>query len=382
MDADSIMTSRQRRLVGYGMASAGILVVGILLAVMITLLVFVLRRVESAVAPLVIGLFLSFSLRPVFDRVRRFFMRLGLKSARWVNAITVTVFLLPLGTTVVALFWWLGCYGVNQISSFCATLPGLWNRLLESFPKLASLINSAGVAPESFLKDQLPQFVLSHMGQLASLKNLVSTWLFALFFSICFLVRPLKTGRIVDEFKALPILSGENWDFLGKQLHAFEGIMSVYLPKQIGINIFEGIVGAIGLWFLDIPYGGILGFLMGFLNIIPVYGTVAMLPVVLLISLFGDGGCWMKFWFSLVIWAVVESADLILPNKVHGDDMNLSPAVIVFSFLFWSALISPIWGMILAIPLSAFSISLWESVKELVKRNYYKENNNVEERRS
>jgi len=370
MDIDSIMTSRQRRVVGYGLASAGILVVGILLAVMITLLIFVLRRVESAVAPLIIGLFLSFSLRPAFDHVRRLCMRMGLKSIRWVNTVALAAFLLPLGFSAVALFWWLGCYGVNQISSFCSTLPGLWSRFLENFPKLASLIGSSGVSPESFLKVQLPQYALSHVGQLASLTNLISTWLFAIFFSVCFLIRPLKTGRIVDEFRSLPLLSRENWDFLGKQLRDFEGIMSVYLPKQIAINIFEGAIGAIGLSLLDIPYGGILGFMMGFLNIIPVYGTVAMLPIVLLVALFGDGGCWMKFWFSLVIWAVVECADLILPNKIHGDSMNLSPAVIVLSFLFWSALISPVWGMILAIPLSAFSIGLWESVKELIRRNW------------
>jgi len=370
MNVDSIMTSRQRRVVGYGLASAGILVVGILLAVMIALLIFVLRRVESAVAPLIIGLFLSFSLRPAFDHVRRFCMRMGFKSVRWVNAVALAVFLLPLGFSAVALFWWLGFYGVNQISSFCSTLPGLWRRLLESFPKLAGLIGSSGVSPEAFLKVQLPQYALSHVGQLASLTNLISTWLFAIFFSVCFLIRPLKTGRIVDEFSSLPLLSRENWDFLGKQLRTFEEIMSVYLPKQIGINVFEGALGAIGLWLLDIPYGGLLGFLMGFFNIIPVYGTVAMLPIVLLVALFGDGGCWFKFWFSLVIWAVVEGADLILPNKIHGDDMNLSPAFIVFSFLFWSALISPVWGMILAIPLSAFSISLWESVKELIRRNW------------
>lgn len=140
--------------------------------------------------------------------------------------------------------------------------------------------------------------------------------------------------------------------------------MTKYFPIQLGINLFEGVVGAFALWGIGVPSGPILGFLMGFMNIIPLVGTFLMLPVVLAVAYFCDGGSLRLVGCAFGMWAIVEAIDLFLPPRLHGKEMNLPAGVTVFSFLFWGAVIDPIWGMILAIPLTAFAIALLESIKE------------------
>lgn len=379
---DTIISPRLRRWVGYGLASAGVLVVGLLIAVLLALAVFLFRRVECAVAPLVVGLFLSFALRPAFEWVRESCRGRGL-SRRWANiAAVLAVVLLPLALVIGGVAAWLVCFGgMDQILSFCAAIPELCRGLIEKVPKLAAAVNSAGVDPDTFFRDKLPRYFINHVGLFSSVTALISTGAFSVVFATCFLLTPLRLSRIVDEARSFPMFSKEGCDFVAGQVQNFENVMSVYLPKQIGINLFEGFIGAAVLCVIGVPYGFVLGFLMGFLNVIPVFGTVAMLPVVLLVAILGEGGCWLRLWFALAGWALVEALDLVLPNMVHGRDMHLSPGVIVFSFLFWGALISPVWGMLLAIPLSAFSVMLWESVKEFFRQKYGKNLHEKNERR-
>ena len=72
--------------------------------------------------------------------------------------------------------------------------------------------------------------------------------------------------------------------------------------------------------------------------------------------------------YALCGWAVVEAIDLLVPPLVHGKEMKLPAGVTVFSFLFWGAIIDPVWGMILAIPLTAFSIGFIKAIKRFLER--------------
>ena len=49
--------------------------------------------------------------------------------------------------------------------------------------------------------------------------------------------------------------------------------------------------------------------------------------------------------------------------KIQGDKTGLGYAVVIFSFFFWSTVLGPLLGMLLAIPLSAFCVVLWRAVK-------------------
>ena len=49
---------------------------------------------------------------------------------------------------------------------------------------------------------------------------------------------------------------------------------------------------------------------------------------------------------------------------IQGKRTGLGFAGVIFSFLFWSAVFKSLLGLLLAIPLSAFCLVLWRTVKE------------------
>jgi predicted PurR-regulated permease PerM len=65
------------------------------------------------------------------------------------------------------------------------------------------------------------------------------------------------------------------------------------------------------------------------------------------------------------VWAMGQFLDgyLITP-KIQGDKTGLGYAGVIFSFFFWGLVFQSLLGLLLAIPLSAFCIVLWNALKE------------------
>jgi predicted PurR-regulated permease PerM len=98
---------------------------------------------------------------------------------------------------------------------------------------------------------------------------------------------------------------------------------------------------------------------------VPLFGTVVVLPFALLIAYFGDGGGVFVLSAVVGIWAMGQFLDgyLITP-KIQGDKTGLGYAGVIFSFFFWGLVFQSLLGLLLAIPLSAFCIVLWNALKE------------------
>lgn len=380
------MSERQKRIVGYGMTSIGVLGVVLLASVIVVACWFAGRQLGAVLKPLVLGLLFSCIFKNIFVWARNVISFGHCKSLEqlreedgtdWAGIIVVVVTILVVGSLCGWVMYRFGSAIMGQVSALGSNLPVIVDNFMKDTPWLRELLQNSGVDVQALLK-KLPGYFLEHTGSLVTVKDAVSTWMFAGIFCYCFLENPLRGSMIGNELKALPMFSGWGMKFFEEQFDKFCDTMTKYFPKQILINfVIEGLAGGFGLMFLGVPFGFVLGFLMGALNIIPLYGTVVVLPVVLLVAKFGNGGSVSLMVASLSIWALVQIADVVLPMVVHGKAMKLSTGVIIFSFLFWGAVISPIWGMILAIPLSAFSIGLWRSLKGCLAHSLEEENGNV-----
>ena len=65
------------------------------------------------------------------------------------------------------------------------------------------------------------------------------------------------------------------------------------------------------------------------------------------------------------VWAAGQIADgYAITPLIQGQRTGLGFAGVIFSFLFWSAVFKSLLGLLLAIPLSAFCLVLWRTVKE------------------
>jgi predicted PurR-regulated permease PerM len=120
----------------------------------------------------------------------------------------------------------------------------------------------------------------------------------------------------------------------------------------------------LGFALVGLPYGFLIGFMLGVLNLVPLFGTVVCLPVAMSLAFFGIGGSTTRLVLVLVVWAIGQVLDgyLITP-KIQGNKTGLGYAGVIFSFFFWGIVLGPVLGLLLAIPLSAFCVVLWRALK-------------------
>ena len=137
-----------------------------------------------------------------------------------------------------------------------------------------------------------------------------------------------------------------------------------FFQRQTVICLIEGVYYGLGFALVGLPYGFLIGFMLGVLNLVPLFGTVVCLPVAMPLAYFGAGGSTTRLVLVLVVWAIGQVLDgyLITP-KIQGNKTGLGYAGVIFSFFFWGIVLGPVLGLLLAIPLSAFCVVLWRALK-------------------
>jgi predicted PurR-regulated permease PerM len=129
------------------------------------------------------------------------------------------------------------------------------------------------------------------------------------------------------------------------------------------ICLIEGVYYGLGFALVGLPYGFLLGFLLGVLNLVPLFGTVVCLPIALPLAYFG-GGSVTRLVLVLSVWAIGQLLDgYCITPKIQGNKTGLGYAGVIFSFFFWGTVLGPVLGLLLAIPLSAFCAVLWRALK-------------------
>ena len=336
-------------------------------------LVWFVERVSAALVPVVAGIFLAMLFRPYYAwllaRVHHRVPALALLLA--------SVFA-PLG----ALVWFGGALVVMQVTHLVAAAPTVVARFSgwvnQSFPNLQTLLASMGLPPEQQLFFSDPaQFVHNLIAQLSTaygeqavmagvgaLKYFawVGTGLLALLFFVYFLTRPPMRGQ--DCVAQMPFLKDGTRAFVAGQIDGFFDIVTSFFQRQVIICLIEGFLYGLGFTLTGLPYGFVLGFVLGALNLVPFLGSVVVLPLALPIAYFGDDGSLWRLVGTLAVWLAGQLLDgyLITP-KIQGDKTGLGYAGVIFSFVFWGLLFNSLLGLLLAIPLSAFCVVFWRALK-------------------
>lgn len=129
-----------------------------------------------------------------------------------------------------------------------------------------------------------------------------------------------------------------------------------------------GIVTALGLMLLQVPYALALGLISGILDIVPIVGPIVA-------TLMGISAAYTRGWgiiFGVVMVYIVAqwiSNNFIRPI-IFGKFMNLHPLVILLSFLVAAEFLD-VWGVILAPAIAAVLAVLFDEVyvKQINKKN-------------
>lgn len=127
--------------------------------------------------------------------------------------------------------------------------------------------------------------------------------------------------------------------------------ISRYLRVQLIVNSTFGLIIAVGLFALHVPYALLWGFCAAVLRYVPYLGTwiAASMPLaVSFIAFPGWGECLKVFALFLVLDVVTANA---IEPKLYGQGIGVSEVALLVSAAFWAWLWGPV-GLILAAPLT------------------------------
>ena len=342
---------------------------GVTVLAMIVILAFVacvtwgilkfLMFASSAIIPVIMGFFLSMFFKPYY-----------LWWKRWLHNPTVALvaMLLTVLVPLVLLFWYAGAVVIDQISNLVDQGPTLARQVTSwfqgTFPRLHGLLAQMGVPYENVGDVYTKYGPTAFRAGLGAIKCLtfVVTVLVTLIFFVFFLMTKQRRGRELVEH--LPFLKEETRCFVAEQFDAFFDILVSFFQRQAVICLIEGVLYGAGFAVVGLPYGFLIGFALGVMNLIPLFGSVVCLPVAIPLAYFPHGGSLTRVVLVAVVWLCGQVLDgYFITPRIQGDKTGLGYAGVIFSFVFWATLLGPMLGMLLAIPLSAFCVVLWRAVK-------------------
>ena len=314
---------------------------------------------SSAIIPVVMGFFLSMFFKPYYKWWRQWLRNPTLALV----AMMLTVFV-PLGFLV----WYAGAVIIDQVVNLVNQGPELVKQVMDwfqtTFPRLHGLLVQMGVPYQDLgavYTKYAPTALKAGTGAIKCLSGLV-TVLVSLIFFVSFLMTETRRGK--DIVVHLPFFKDETKAFLAEQFDVFFDILVSFFQRQTVICLLEGLLYGGGFALVGLPYGFLVGFALGVLNLIPLFGTVVCLPVAVPLAYFPHGGSVTRLLLVLVVWGCGQLLDgYFITPKIQGDKTGLGYAGVIFSFVFWATVLGPMLGMLLAIPLSAFCVVLWRAVK-------------------
>jgi predicted PurR-regulated permease PerM len=167
---------------------------------------------------------------------------------------------------------------------------------------------------------------------------------------IPFLVYFMLSWKDRMRFATVKLFSPENRRTANETLGAIASMLHGFLVGNLLCALFVSGGCALAFSLLNIPYFYFLGFISGFLSLIPYLGTIlAMLPPLAagIGTLSGPG--------IIAVAAVVLGLDMFALNvlfpKVIGKRLKLNPLVVTIALLVWGWLWGAM-GLILAIPIT------------------------------
>lgn len=174
----------------------------------------------------------------------------------------------------------------------------------------------------------------------------------------------------------LPLRASHFKDEVVGTITEINGYLIAFFRGQLVVSIINGLFTAIGLSFIGLKFGWLIGLSLCFLGIIPYIG-IAMCWVPAVIIALVQGGSWIipgQAWWGFplavtCVFALVQKIDsFFITPRVVGDRVGLHPMTVIASVFAWPIILGGLLGAILAVPMTAsvkvlFQRYIWERAK-------------------
>ena len=352
-------TEGQRKTIATGLTVLSLTLVVAFVAVTAWIALSLLSFAAPAIIPVVLGFFLALFFKPYY-----------LWWKRWLRnpTLALVVMLLTVFVPLGFLLWYAGSVMVDQVTNLVTQAPALVGKVADwfhaTFPKFHALLMQLGASTES-VGDLYTKYGATALragtGALKCLTGILSALVTLIFFVFFLMTKDRRGKEIVSQ---MTFLKDSTRAFVAEQVDAFIDILVSFFQRQTVICLIEGVMYGTGFWAVGLPYGFLIGFTLGVLNLIPLFGSVVCLPVALPLAYFVHGGSLTRLLMVLGVWGLGQFLDgYFITPRIQGNKTGLGYAGVIFSFFFWGTLLGPMLGMLLAIPLSAFCVVLWRALK-------------------
>ena len=181
------------------------------------------------------------------------------------------------------------------------------------------------------------------MGLISAILNLTLLPLFAFY-----LLR--DWDRLIDMLHQLvpPVLRPR----VVRVAREVDGRLAAFVRGQLMVCAALGVLYSLGLWVAGIDLPFTVGMLAGALFIVPYLGTLVGVVLATLLALVEYGVDIHLLWVALVFGGAQAVEGYLLTPKIVGDKVGLHPLVVIIALLVGGSLLG-IWGMLLAIPITA-----------------------------
>jgi predicted PurR-regulated permease PerM len=303
----------------------------------------VLKYAGAAILPFIIAWLFSFLLGPVVN-----FMT-DRKVPTTLAVFVVLIFL-------VGVIYLSGTFLYTRFSTFKAAYPQYIPRMNELIATLTGLL---GFDPFEGIDwgQNVRTFVGAISGPIFAFASKLILVVIFLFF--------ILLGKPFFKYKILKSFSHDNANQLSQITYSITAQIRRYLSWQFVISFCTGCLVWLALTLIGVDFAVTWGALAFFLNFIPTVGSIAasIPPILLALIQF-----YPSFWPGLITFFALLTIQLSIGNgiapKVLGDQLNLSPVVILLSLLFWGWL----WGIVgalLSIPITAAIKIMCENIEPL-----------------
>ncbi|MBP5511292.1 MAG: AI-2E family transporter [Kiritimatiellae bacterium] len=374
---------RQRKVVAAGVTVLCATLTTVFICTLVWGIFAALAYLSEVLVPLLVAVILAMLFKPYYDWLER---RLSFGGRR---VFPLAVFYLSLLLPILCICLFFGKLLTAQFVALVQYLPTVVTKIYHAFtegsPTLTAFIEKYRLNemmpfldnPSAALQQWLSSLSIGNMGGKAvalgtrTVRYAVSLagWLIVPVYLGYLITRPtFGAEEIAEGIKGKVVfLKRETQDDLKRMIVQFLEIVVSYFRGQVLDALIQGVLFGFGFWLVGLPYGLLIGFFLGLLNLVPYLGNMVGLAVALPLAYFGDGGSFLRLALTLSVFLTIQVLDgFWISLKIQGDRTGLSNFEIVFSLLFWGVVFQGILGMLLAVPLTAFLKVFWE----LLHRKY------------
>lgn len=150
---------------------------------------------------------------------------------------------------------------------------------------------------------------------------------------------------------------------------SMDNILSGYIRGQLLVSLILAVSYGGGLFFIGLPFGFIVGLLTGFFSIIPYVGSFLGLTLSILIALtYAD--IWSLLAVFLLFGVIQFFESFFITPRLVGNKVGLSSLMTILSLIVWGNFFG-FFGMLIAIPITAFLQVIFLDVSELYFRSSF-----------